>query len=185
MPVEVVGLKEAQKAMRMLQPTLEKELKKEVRLIMKPIITQARGYVKDSPLAGIPNWSAHNNGKWANIQFNAAKVRRGINVQFSPTKRKYGGFTSLIRIVNSTAAGAIYETAGRKIGQSSSPRSIRFVNSIGGVMKGRDLLRGRVIYRAMAEDQGQIVKAILIAINNTSKKSVAFVDAAKAFRSAA
>jgi hypothetical protein len=185
MPVEVVGLKEAQKAMRALQPTLEKELKKEIRFIMKPIIATARGYVKDSPLAGIPNWSAHNNGKWKNIQFNASKVRRGINVQFSPTKRKSGGFVSLVRLVNNTAAGAIYETAGRKIGQDSSPKSIRFVNSIGGILKGRDLLRGRVIYRAMAEDQGLVVKAILRAINNTSKKTVAYVDAAKAFRSAA
>ena len=47
MPVEVVGLKEAMKAMRQLQPTLDKELKSEIRQLLNPVVKKARGYVPE------------------------------------------------------------------------------------------------------------------------------------------
>ena len=45
--------------------------------------------------------------------------------------------------------------------------------------------RGRLIYRAMAENQGKVIAAVMKAIENTSKQSVKYVDAARAFRKAA
>jgi len=201
MPVVVAGLREAQKAMRSLQPDLDKELKKQMRIILKPILAKAKGYVKDSPLPGLSNWSAYNDGKWTYRQFNAAKVRAGIRAELSPSRRKTTGFVSLVRIVNLTPAGAIYETAGRlnaggkprnpdgprnKYSHSRNPDAgMHFINSIGGQLAGHGLQRGRLIYRAWDEDQGKATAAIMKAIQNTAAKSVKYVDAARAFRKAA
>ena len=41
MPVEVVGLREAMIAMRKLQPTLEKELKTELKALLNPVVKKA------------------------------------------------------------------------------------------------------------------------------------------------
>jgi hypothetical protein len=109
-----------------------------------------------------------------------------------------------VRVVNATAAGAIFETAGRKSGSKGQPwdrnssshnysHSINpnagawFINQVGnkGTMTGEGARRGRLIYRAFAEDQGKIQVHILAAINRTSALSKRRVDAAKAFRRAA
>ena len=201
MPVVVVGLKEAQKAMRALQPDLEKNLRKEIRAILKPILATAKGYVKDSPLPGLSNWSAPTSGLWAGKQFNAGQVRKGIKVQIGATQRKSTGFVSLVRIVNTTAAGRIYEIGGRvhsggreknlqgnktDYSHSNNPDAgMHFLNSIGGQLTGKSEKRGRLIYRAMAENQGKVIAAVMKAIENTSKQSVKYVDAARAFRKAA
>ena len=201
MPVEVVGLREAQKAMRSLQPDLDKELKKQMRLILKPILAKAKGYVKESPLPGLSQWSAYNDGLWTYRYFNAGKVRAGIRAELSPSRHKNTGFVSLVRIVNLTPAGAIYETAGRlnpggkprdpngprnKFSHSRNPDAgMHFINSIGGQLAGRGLKRGRLIYRAMDEDQGRVTQAIINAIKANAAKSARYVDAARAFKKVA
>ena len=201
MPVVVVGLKEAQKAMRALQPDLDKNLRKEIRTILKPILATAKGYVKDSPMPGLSNWTGTTHGLWAKKQFNASEVRKGIKTQIGATKRKNSGFISLVRIVNTSTAGMIIETAGRKNakGQPWDPSSsshnfshsrnpdagLHFINSIGGQLSGEEMKRGRLIYRAMAENQGKVVVAVMRAIEATSRQSVKYVDAARAFRRAA
>ena len=52
-------------------------------------------------------------------------------------------------------------------------------------MTGTGATRGRLIYRAFAEDQGKVQVHIIAAINKTSVLSKRRVDAAKAFRRAA
>jgi len=201
MPVVVVGLKEAQKAMRALQPDLEKNLRKEIRAILKPILGTAKDYVKDSPMPGLSNWTAPTNGLWAKKQFNAAIVRKGIKTQIGATQRKNTGFVSLVRIVNTSTAGMIIETAGRKnpSGQPWNPKDgshnyshsknpdagQHFINAIGGQLTGKGMVRGRLIYRAMYENQGKVIAAVMKAIEATSRQSVKYVDAARAFRKAA
>jgi hypothetical protein len=201
MPVVVVGLKEAQKAMRALQPDLEKNLRKEIRAILKPILATAKGYVKDSPLPGLSNWTAPTSGLWAGKQFNAGQVRKGIKVQFGAVKRERTGFISLVRIVNTTPAGMIYEIGGRvhpggreknlkgkksEFSHSNNPDAgMHFLNSIGGQLTGKNEKRGRLIYRAMYENQGKVIVAVMRAIEATSRQSVKYVDAARAFRKAA
>jgi len=211
MPVVVVGLKEAQKAMRALQPQLDKNLKIEIRLALKPVIKQAQSYVP-AAIPGLSNWVGHGKGKTINKQtsmfrkgkfplFNSATVRAGIKAELFPSRRKSSGFISLVRIVNATAAGAIIETAGRKhpkgqpwdrgnashdYSHSLNPNAgEHFINSMPGKFAGTGLRRGRLVYRAVDENQGRALSAILKALNKTSQQTVKYVDAAKAFRSAA
>lgn len=211
MPIEVVGLKEAQKAMRALQPQLNKELNSEIRLLLNPIVKKAKSYVPDE-IGGLSNWMMNTKSNKINAEtsmfrvgkfpkFNAAQVRRGIRSEVFPSKPRRTGFVSLVRIVNLTAAGAIYETAGRKHpqGQPWNPKSgshdfshsknpnagSHFIDAMGKTIAGSGLSRGRVIYRAWHEDQGRALGYILQAINNAAITTAKYVETAKAFRKAA
>jgi hypothetical protein len=199
MPVVVTGLKEAQKAMRSLQPDLEKELKKEIKLFLLPVVKKARGYVPTS-ISGLSNWKAYQ-GNFP--QYNPAGIRRGIKSQVFPTKHRGSGFISLVRIVNLSGAGTIFEKAGRTHpnGQPWNPKNAShdfshsknpqagawFINQIGNVGKltGTGARRGRLIYRAYEEDQGKALSHVLQAINKTSAKTKKYVETARVFRKAA
>jgi hypothetical protein len=211
MPVQVVGLKEAQKAMRALQPTLNKELNKEIKVMLKPIITKARGYALSDP-PGLRNWTikggsrqitkatSHFAPKTNFPLYQASVVRAGIKSETFPSKPNRNGFISLVRIVNASRAGAIYEIAGIKnpggrpwdpknkshnFSHSRNPDAgAHFINSLGAT-KGNGKMRGRLIYKAWAEDQGRALGHIMKAIEATSKRTVTFSNSVAALRKVA
>ena len=161
MPTEVKGAIALRKALRQFEPDLAKETTKEIANFLKPVVKQARGFAPSNE--GVPSgWLKRPNakGRWANRSYDAAEVRRGITYKSSPSKANRNGFRSLATIFNKSAAGAIYETAGRKSGVTGN-----FTPKLGGQLKGRGQKgSGRVIFRAIEEDQGKarahIIKAI-------------------------
>jgi hypothetical protein len=113
MPTEVKGVVELQKALKKFSPDLAKETRKELALLLAPIVKTARGFIpSEAPLSGWGTTSP--NGTWANRGWSTAAAKRGIGYKTTPSKPNKSGFRSLARIVNASAAGAIYETAGRK-----------------------------------------------------------------------
>ena len=111
MPVEVRGALELRKAIKKFSPDLAKETRKELATLLAPIVKTARGFIPgDAPLSG---WgrSATTTGKFPIWDSKAAKS--GIGYKTSPSKPNKQGFKALARIVNVSAAGTIYETAGR------------------------------------------------------------------------
>jgi hypothetical protein len=50
-------------------------------------------------------------------KFNSMQAKAGITYSTSPSKPNKNGFVALARIINKSAGGAIYETAGRKNAQ--------------------------------------------------------------------
>jgi hypothetical protein len=104
------GAIELRKALRKIEPTLAKESQKEIANLLKVVTRRARGYVpSEAPLSGWGNAV----GIWENRVFRSSEVRRGIGYSTSPSKPNRRGFRSLATIFNKSAAGAIYETAGR------------------------------------------------------------------------
>lgn len=191
MPVEFQGVDNLRKALKDYAPDLDKALKKELTALAKPVVNKARGYAP--AVAPLTNWGREG-GKFPS--YNGALVKRGI--RFSTARKKNSrGFSSSVRIVNTTAAGAIYETAGRKnpFGQpwvgpkgpagSKYSHSINkyagrdFIAAMGGEMKGKGAEKGRLIYRAWEEDQGKtqdaMIKAILRADAEFQKKTGGYV----------
>lgn len=191
MPVEFKGVDNLRKAMKSYAPDLDKALKKELTALAKPVVNKARGFAPAS--APLSNWGREG-GRFPS--YNGALVKRGI--RFSTARAKNSrGFSSSVRIVNATAAGAIYETAGRKnpFGQPwvgpKGPAGKKYSHSInkyagrdfiaamGGQMKGRGEDKGRLIYRAWAEDEGKtqdaMIKAILRADADFQKKTGGYV----------
>ena len=181
MPVELRGLANTQKAMRQFTPDLFKQMNKEISAVMLPVRDEARRYV---PFNVLSKWT-NQTGFWAQTDrtYDAAKIKAGIVYRRGRTRANDKGFHSSYRIVNTTAAGAIYETAGRKnpAGQpwsgakgkggkryshSDNPQAgLRFINSMGGELVGSDKQRGRLIYRAWAKQNGKVIPAVIKSIN--------------------
>jgi hypothetical protein len=181
MPVELAGVNDLRKALKAYAPDLDKALKKELKAIAEPLVNKARGYAPASP--PLSNWGREG-GRFPT--YNGAAVKAGIRFSTAKSKKNSRGFSSSTRIVNTTAAGAIYETAGRKnpFGQpwvgpkgpagSKYSHSINkyagrdFIAAMGGEMKGKGMDKGRLIYRAWAEDQGKTQDAIIKAVIRTN-----------------
>ncbi|CAB4122426.1 hypothetical protein UFOVP30_20 [uncultured Caudovirales phage] len=192
MPVEVRGVKELKRALGSYEPDLKKNLNNEVRAFLTPVVKSAKAYVPNTR-SGLSNWfikpqkkitkktSAFRRGSFP--FFNASQVKSGIKAQLSPTKPNRAGFITNYAIVNTSAAGAIYETAGRKhpAGQpwnrtsashdyshSNNPDAgLHFINSMA-MMKGKDKMRGRLIYKAWAENEGRALKDVIRAVEKTA-----------------
>lgn len=167
MPTEVVGAIALRKALRKFEPDLAKETTKQIANFLKPVVKQARGYAPSNDQ--VPSgWVKRPNagGRWANRSYDAQEVRRGITFKSSPSKPNRNGFRSLATIYNKSAAGAIYETAGRKSGITG-----KFSPKLGGQMKGNNPKnKGRLVFRAVEEDQGKARAHIIKAIEAAAAK---------------
>ena len=110
MPTEVKGAIELRRALKKFTPDLAKETQKELGALLKPITQKARGFIpSNAPLSG---WGkASVTGRFPRWETQTA--RRGIGYKTTPSRPNRQGFRALARIVNASAAGAIYETAGR------------------------------------------------------------------------
>ena len=127
MPAEVVGALELRKAMKLLVPDIAKESQKEIAGLLRSVTNKARGYVpSEAPLSG---WGKAV-GAWENRVYDAGTIKRGITFSAAPSRPNKSGFRSLATIYNKSAAGAIYETAGRKnpMGQPAAKRTIAYRN---------------------------------------------------------
>jgi len=162
MPASVKGGIELRKALKNFAPNLGKETQKEIANALKPVVKEAKGFVTQSPLS---NW-AREGGKFP--IFNAQIVKRGIGYKTTPSKPNRRGFTSLAQIRNMSAAGAIYETAGRRAPGTKPSSRPNFAEAMGD-LKGSGKDRGRLIFRAFENDYGNATKAVLKAIDNAGK----------------
>jgi hypothetical protein len=112
MATELKGAIELRKALREFAPDLAKETQKEIAGLLKPITAKARGFIpSNAPLSG---WGKPSQGTWERLQWSSSDAKRGIGYKTTPSKPNRSGFRSLARIVNASAAGSMYETAGRK-----------------------------------------------------------------------
>ena len=109
MSTEVRGALELRKALKKYTPDLAKETQKEFAILLKPITAKARGFIK-SPLS---NWAKPETINQRFPRFSTRAAILGIGYKTTPSKPNKQGFRALARIVNASAAGAIYEWAGR------------------------------------------------------------------------
>jgi hypothetical protein len=167
MPATVKGAVALRKSLRKFSPDLAKALPKEIAAALKPITKAAKGYLPDDGQV-LSGWLARDGAEARFPSYNARIVKSGIGYKTTPSKPNRRGFRSLARVFNKSAAGAIYETMGRKTPQS------RFVqnqdNKYSSQMKGRDKMEGRALFRAYEENNGKAREAVLDAIENAAKK---------------
>ena len=147
MPVVVEGAVGFRKALAKLAPDIKKELDKEVRDALKPIITDARSKVPASAPGGLTNYNypgyerkSRTGRKSGFPSYDAKAIRKGLTYSLG-TKRFNAGFVSLFTLFNKSASGAIIETAGRA-NPGGNPRSKsnnpdagrRFIGAMNGVV---------------------------------------------------
>lgn len=167
MPASVKGAVELRKALRKFSPDLAKETQKKIAGALKPITKIAKGYFPDdgSVLSG---WLPRENSQSRFPVYSARQVKAGIGYKTTSGKPNRRGFRSLASVFNKTAAGAIYETMGRKTASS------RFVQNqdgkYGAQLKGNGKMEGRALYRAYEENQGKARESVLAAIKTAADK---------------
>ena len=199
MPViELRGKVDLRKALRAFAPDLEKQLKKDLAAAMKPVVAKARGFVPaEAPMSG---WAPRSFSEARFPFYSASTIKSGIVYSTSASKVNRYGFSSMATITNKSAAGAIYETAGRngpqpwvgpKAGGASKGVS-RSVNPNAGAQFIENLPpltsslkgRGRLIFKAWASDQGKAEGAAMTAIDKTTQAFNAVVSQGKLSRAA-
>jgi len=166
MPTSVKGGLKLRKALKQFNPDLAKETTKEIGNFLKPVVKNARGFIPSNN--AVPSgWLVDNQkGKWERVAFDSSIAKRGIAYKTTPSKTNRSGFKSLVSILNKSAAGAIYETAGRKSGNTG-----RFSPQLGGSIVGANQkMQGRAMFRSYAQDQGKAKGAVLKAIFTAADK---------------
>ena len=183
MPVEVKGVVALRKALNAYAPDLAKQLTAEITVSLKVIQKTARGFVPNQAPGGLYNWQFNADRKitarssmfntfntTGRVRFfplyNATEIKRGIVYRTGYGKPNSKGFRSLFRVKNMNAAGAIYEWAGRINPGGITPQGARFVQQgpIYGRKRANSDMRGRVLYRAYEQEEGNQTKAIFAAI---------------------
>jgi len=170
--VEIRGNSDLRKALRRFAPDLDKELRKELTRALKPVVKAARGFV---PVTSniMRGWQPRSFSEARFPFYDYQTIVRGIGFTTAVSKPNKYGFTSNAQIFNKSAAGAIYETAGRlgqpqpwvgpKAGGSSHKVSrsnwegagAQFIDNLNREPLISSLAgRGRLIYRAWAQNRG-------------------------------
>lgn len=182
MPVNVTGVKALQKDLKDLDPQLNKEFTKQIAAVMIPVRDKARGYMPSNGemLSGWTRINVTKEQKYRAFPFyDQALAQSGTVYSSGKTKKNEYGFSNAFYVKNKTAAGTIYEMAGR-VNPGGSPRSksinpeagIHFIASMGGQgnLKGAGKQKGRALYKAWAEDNGKVIPAVITAINTVVAK---------------
>jgi hypothetical protein len=183
MQIEIRGNIDLRKALRSFAPDLEKQLRKDLATAMKPVVAKARGFVPAAaPMSG---WAARSFSEGKFPTYNESTIKSGIGFRATPGRVNPYGFSAMATISNKSAAGAIYETAGRngpqpwvgpkaggaskKVSRSVNPGAgaqfIQNLPELTSSLKGR----GRLIFKAWAQDQGKAEGAALTAIDKTTR----------------
>lgn len=201
MATEVKGLIELKKALKDYAPHLAVQLDDQIGLALGGIVKRAQEHVPiDSPLS---NWSYRKRSEKNDLGqrkfplYNYSRIVKGIKYSSTPRKVNRRGFKAVYFIINKSAEGSIYETAGRKnpkgqpwvgrkgdpndhtVSHSNNPQAgADFIQAMGEIYQGNiesstkrgRYMKGRLIYRAWAEDGGKANAAVLNAIYNTNEQ---------------
>jgi len=208
MPVNVTGVKQLQTALRKFDDELLKAMGNDIKAVMLPIRDKARNYLplQNEVLSGWGKATA--SVSTANYRafpaYNYQVAKAGIKYKAGSNKRNRNGWAVTNYVSNESAPGAIYETAGRKVGAgrndtaSLNPNaSFQFIAALPPLVDARVVgqrgrpsrkQQGRLIYRAWAEDNGKVYSRVLKAIENTcnafnSAQKAEMVATARALRS--
>ena len=123
MSVELKGVKQMRRALRLYAPDLAQETNLEMKKALKPIVIKARGYLP-RPSDLLSNMLRQNRGRGFYRPFPAydyAEAKRKIGYSVGATKPNRAGFSYAASIYNASASGAIVEVAGRKSGLNGRP----------------------------------------------------------------
>jgi len=164
MPTELKGANELRKALKQFSPDLDKATRDEMVGFLKPLVKKARGFMPSN--ADMPSGFIKHDVKTATFpMYDAGEVRRGIGYKLTPTKPNREGWSSTVSIHNKTAAGAIFETAGRKSGITG-----RFTPRFQGQLTGSGKMAGRSMFRAYKEDEGRAKAGVIKALEKAAAK---------------
>jgi hypothetical protein len=183
MPVVVNGVREFLKAIDEIDEDMYKNVRASLKTPMLKTANKAKQYLpaNQNVLSGWLKQAPQQPGQRRPFPaYDQQTARSEIKYKLGPNKKNKKGYSVYNYVSNESPAGAIYETAGRKTsgqgGASLNPNAgIQFIAALPGVedatmagsvgRRGRKN-KGRVIFKAWKEEQGDAYKAIEKAIND-------------------
>lgn len=214
MPVEVKGLRETRRALAKFAPDLKKEIDRDARDRLKFMVRVARGFAPSNLPENLHGWAVATKGRKITAQtsafstrtfplYQAGEVKSGISYDTGFSKTNSRGFRTLYELRNKSAAGAIYETAGRinptglpwegpkaspgnrKVSHSRNPNAGKwFIDEIDKQDNQRQIKgkkEGRLIFRAVEDDNGRFIKSIIAGMKRVEYITQGRLDSIKAF----
>jgi len=212
MPVEIVGVKDVMNGLTFIDEDMYRRVKLAVEPVMKGVEAKAKGFVVSNSdvLSGWAKPISSTVDYRPFPKYNSDTVRGGIGYKEGQNRRFSNGYTVESYVYNISAAGRIYETAGRLNPQGRAPftsvaegggtmafkqsgsrksrstsayssnnpfAGYQFVTDlptltsqpkVKGARGGGRKTKGRLIYKAWAQDSGDIYGVIVKAINATA-----------------
>ena len=105
--VTVAGVKETMRELQKFEPDLAKEIKRDFKQIVDPIVKEARAQIVELPLSGFArNWKAG-----ALLPWDRSAVVKSIIARFS--NRRRGNSLAVFSVTMKSPAGTIFDMAGR------------------------------------------------------------------------
>jgi hypothetical protein len=173
MPVVVNGVREFLKAIDQLDDDMFKNVKASLKTPMIKVASRSKAEFPSNQnvLSGWLKQAEPREGQRRPFPaYDQATARQGIKYKLGPNKKNKSGYSVYNYVSNKSAAGAIYETAGRKTtgaqGASLNPDAgVQFIQALPNVVdatmagsvgrRGRKN-KGRVIYKVWKEEQGEV-----------------------------
>jgi hypothetical protein len=211
MPVNVIGVKDVLAGLEFIDEDMRQRIRTAIDPAMRGVAFKAKGFVPSDAgvLSGWAKPASEATAYRPFPRFNSANVRAGIGYNPGQNKIQKNGFQVSNYVYNVSAAGGIYETAGRLNPQGRAPfqmtpskgasgtyskrspksRALQEYNSnnpfagqqfvaalepvtsqpkIKDIRGGGRKTKGRLIYKAWAQDSPKVYDAILKAINATA-----------------
>jgi hypothetical protein len=163
MPTELKGANAFRKALKQFSPDLDKELRDEMIGFLKPLVKKARGFMPAN--SAMPSGFVGTSEPDRFPKYDAALARRGVGYKLTPTKPNRQGWISTVSIHNKTAAGAIFETSGRKSGNVG-----KFTPRLQGTLSGAGKMQGRAMFKAYNQDEGKARAGVIKALEKAAAK---------------
>ena len=202
--VEMQGLTENIIALERFAPDLKRQLNKEIRGILAPIVLEAKSYLPSNSEIHPSGWQKGGFKRFNGIgplsqeqtrgfiAYDAERAKSGIKQTAATTKKDGTGFRNTYGVIQRDPGGAIFETAGRgssasrsrsKTSRSRNPQaSQHFIGVIQrehGVLptaRGEGKDKGRALIRAVDRNRFRALNAIREAVDKASAKAQARVD---------
>ena len=173
MPVVVNGVREFLKAIDQLDDDMFTNVKASLKTPMIKVANRSKAEFPSNQnvLSGWLKQAEPREGQRRPFPaYDQSTAQRGIKYKLGPNKKNRSGYSVYNYVSNESAAGAIYETAGRKTtgsqGASLNPDAgVQFIQALPNVVdatmagsvgrRGRKN-KGRVIYKVWKEEQGEV-----------------------------
>jgi hypothetical protein len=205
--VKILNVKEDIKTFQQLAPELKKQLDKEIKGLLRPILVEAQSLYPATDEVRPSGWRKGGFRKFSGIgpltqeqtrgfiSYDGNRAKSGLRTITPKSKKTGTGFTGFYGIVQRDPGGAIYETAGRgsqasrsrtRASRSRNPNASRdFITTIGkyhGVLptarhEGND--KGRALIRAFDNNRGRVFVEVRAALRNTISKMQKELDSGK------
>lgn len=184
MPIEVRGVDNLKRALRKYDPDLFKAMNKEIGTALKSVSNEAKRDVEPNIFSGAMDTGAVRVSRTSRDRafpvYNSSVIRNGLTYTLARKKKNRSGFSAAYSLLNKSAIGSIVEIAGTKnpggdpSSQSNNPNAgnqfIQELNQTYGNFRKVGRGKGRLMYKALDDNQGKARDAILKAIEDATKQ---------------